>query len=710
MRKLFFTICFISSWVISSTAYSAIREIIDEEDFNKIKSEQVAQRKRVSQIKDDVPTDRREFIKYIRERAAKAVKTSLDSVEGNSGMSIVHSDEYIAQQAQEGKTSFQKMYEEALNRVGLDEYNNPDDIIRDDASQQQQMPSNKKLRSQEALETVQKKKREFDFDIITITLPNGETVQAPAKEHIPYLASKIEILPDGLVRIRETVMVIANGEKLKYGLTKALPKYSISRDGVRNSTIPYLNGVKINGSDIDYVLRDNFDRFLITPKNRLPLQSGIYTYEFDYILDRKLWYYKDFNEFYWDATGSFWNLAITNAIATVRLPMNVQPLGQTLMVGYLPNDITEAGTVITYNKNSGILGFASEYPMFAGEGMFILIRIPKKGFIDPDFGKKFKWAMEDYGAILFALLGLLAIFTAYYISWKYIDKSAKDASKIKFERTSPLNRLLAKNKFDKISFGAYLLEMYRRGVINIVKDERGINITKRSNSLSNIDGCMRKVMKILFRKKETNFVVSHDTAARLNDAGKVVEKNTRRRLACLIFKLNLGYILLSGAMLILTELAIAYLNVNMWPVFGTLIKTSILAVLCFGVLTVGIGNKYLRIALRILAVVGLIIIGLYMYNYIRLISTILIMAMIYTMFAFSRKFMAHDGLIRHNIAEAQALEKKLKDSASSIILGNQFAANQPNIFALEAVDAYTRTPQVEIIYRLDLVKEIVDVM
>jgi len=707
MKKLFWAIYFISLFFIGSTAYSATREIINPEEYNKIKSGQTVPHNTVAEAKDDVPASREEFIRYIRERAKKAAVTKIDTLEGNTGLSVVHSNEYIAQQVQDGKSTFQKMYEEALNKVGWNERAAREDISSQEASL---APSEGKLRSEVALQKVQKTAPEFNFDIINITLPNGKMVEAPAKEHIPYLSSKIEIMPDGLVRIRETIVVVANGEKLKYGLIKALPKYSISRKGERNSTIPYLNGVRVNGTYVEYVLKDNFDRFLIMPKHRFQLQSGIYTYEFDYVLDRKLWYYDEFNEFYWDVTGSFWNLAITNAIATVRLPINVAPLGETLMVGYLPNDITEEGTVITYNKRKGIMGFASEYPMFAGEGMFMLIRIPKKGFTDPDFNKKFKWFTEDYGGVLFAFLGFCLIFAAYYISWKNMDKSAKDGAKIKFAKTPMLNRLLAKGVYDKISFGAFLLEMFRRGFLNIIRNEKGIMLIKRNNDLHGLNAYMRKALNVLFPKKETMLFMSYAVSARLNEASKAVRSGTLWSLKMRVLKLNIGYILLSFIMLFGIEAAISYLSVSMWTTFKILIKITIFMGLCFSVFAVNISNKYLSFVLRILAVGGLIVAGLNMYNHIHLISVVLIMATEYVIFLFSRIFSKPDGLIRYNVCEAKELAQKLKDDEDRVILNHKFAASQPDIFALDASDYYSRTIQNDLFYRLDLVKEIIKFM
>lgn len=142
------------------------------------------------------------------------------------------------------------------------------------------------------------------------------------------------------------------------------------------------------------------------------------------MLDRKLWYYKDRNEFYWDVTGSFWNLVVSQAVATVRLPVDVNPLGQSMFIGYPPKNLTDRYSTITKDRRTNALGFTATTPLFAGEGMHILISIPKAGFIEPDFNKKFEWFIEDYGDIIFSFLGLLAIVSAYLVSWRFINSDA----------------------------------------------------------------------------------------------------------------------------------------------------------------------------------------------------------------------------------------------------------------------------------------------
>ncbi len=706
MKKLFFAICFIGTAAWAAAVFAATREVSNPIEFEKMKSGQ--NRPAPAQHDySDIPDTAEEFIDYITDRAQKVTKMPQSSIDNNSGMSIIHSSDYLAQQAQEGKSTFEKIYEEALSKISLDDYSQPADILPSSGSS---APSDGQLLSEIALQQNYRQPDQLDFDVIKVELPNGETVTAPAKEHIPYLSGKIEIMPNGLVRIRESVTVIANGEKLKYGLSKALPKYSISREGVRNSTIPYLNGVKINNTEIEYVLRDNGDRFLITPKKQFPLQPGIYTYEFDYILDRKLWYYDQFNEFYWDVTGSYWNLAISKAIATVRLPVNIRPMGQTIMLGFLPDRISDRGTVVTLNKQNNALGFVSLVPLLAGEGMHMLVRIPKQGFIDPDFNKKFKWFMEDYGDILFALLGLAAILGAYLLSWRNIDRSASDNAKIKFQRTPALYRMLAKGVYDKTSFGAFLLDLYRRGILDIQKNENGITLIKRTDNLGSLSSLARKAVRQIFPDKEAALPLTPANVLKLKRASASVEKETFKSFKWLLLKLNSGYVLFSCLMMFLAELAMVYMKVDMWQAFGVLFSASITVAFYWGIFNLRAKNAALRIVLRVFSLLLITLAVLVMSIHIHLISALLILTMIYTIFTYSKLFAKREGLIRHNIKEAKDMALRLRNDAEKIILGHRFAANQPNIFALDAAAAYAKLPQIATVYKLDVMSEIISLL
>ena len=60
--------------------------------------------------------------------------------------------------------------------------------------------------------------------------------------------------------------------------------------------------------------------------------------------------------------------------------------------------------------------------------------------------------------------------------------------------------------------------------------------------------------------------------------------------------------------------------------------------------------------------------------------------------------------------EAKNMAENLRNSAEAIILGKQFANSQPNILALDAFGAYSKTRDIEDVYKLDLIQEIIKML
>ena len=700
MKKLFLSVCFISLFAAALPGHAAVTAMRDEialQQHNIDKSMNL----RPMAEPAGVPTNFEDFVDFIRERSKTVEKTSMDVLQKSSSMNVIDDISYIASQRQE-KSTFEKIYESAMERLKLLEKKPSAERINTPALVAQEI----KQEQQNLQNAAQNPKTQKSLDVVNVTLPGGQTVLAPAKEHIPYLSAKIDIMPNGMVHIIETVSLVANGQKLKYGLNKALPKYSVSREGVRNNTIPYLNGVRVNGQSVPYRLQDAGDRYLITPEKQFELPPGIYTYEFDYMLDRKLWYYDDRNEFYWDVTGSFWNLAISQAIATIRLPVDIRPLGQNMLIGYLPNLLTDRYTTITQHRHTNALGFTATRPLFAGEGLHILVSIPKAGFMEPDFNKKFEWFIEDYGDIIFSLAGFLAIIIAYIVSWRYISQNAGGVQ-ADMQKTPPLLRLLAQGKFDKVSFASFLLDLFRRGIIDLKSDHESFVIIKKTDNLSRLNKYEKKAYRQLIGAKEFSVTFSRGNALKLKRAAKLIEKDTFKRLKLLSLKLNAGYILFSCAMLLLSEGAVALLSVNPAGTFGMLLSATVTAAFYIWLLRKHFERRRLQYVIKFFAAVMIVLSAMVMSLYIHTVSILFILGMIWSIFIYTSLFAKRNGLIKNNIRDAVQFARYLRDNAKAIILGGEFRLQQANIYALDAADNYPKSEETARDYRLDLMPAVI---
>ena len=151
-----------------------------------------------------------DFKRYLIERLKSVAITKYDKNSGSFGGSATSVVEDKIPGVTVEKPFFDRIYEEAIKRSA--------EISTEPASEQlDPRILQPELRQKQQEETDQ-------LPMLSILLPPfDEKVSVPPFEHIPYLFTRIEVLPDGLVKFDETIMVVANNQKLRYPLAKALP-------------------------------------------------------------------------------------------------------------------------------------------------------------------------------------------------------------------------------------------------------------------------------------------------------------------------------------------------------------------------------------------------------------------------------------------------------------------------------------------------------
>lgn len=635
----------------------------------------------------DIP-DGKSMREYLTERLKKAIVAKLDDkdLKKSSSMDVQHSAEYIASQKESQKSTFQKIYESAIDRVTSQNQPERTDIRNENTTVNRQQ---------------QAEWEKPNFDVIEIELPpNFEKTLAPALEHIPYFFSDIELTPQGMMNITETIVVVANGVKLKNGLSRAIPKYSTSRIGQRNKIDMTLISVELDGQYIPYRLQETSNDIMIVPAKEYRLPNGVHTYTIRYLVDHKMWYYDKFNEIYWDATGSSWNLVIARAGALVTLPAGAEPLGYSFVLGY-PEYLTEAGATI-YKADEGSTGFISRRPLFIGEGMHIIASLPPNVFELPSMGRRFSWFINDFGDVLFSIFGFMAILISYSISWSGMNRTNKK-QKGNLRKNPVMLRYLLKNGFDKISFGAFLLELFKRNIIDIVKDDGGISLIKKNDNLTGLESREKKAVNSLFINHESVLKIEAKNALKIKRAYKLLEENTIGKFKNFSLKLNIGYLGFSIGMLLIAEVVIAMLKIDRLQAISVLLSGT--ASITFYIWFWG---KKSNIILRSFIVIFLLFTIFIMSVFVHPMTALLIAAMVYTIFSYTKLFAKRSGLVKGNIIEAGEFEEFLIRNKENILLGKDFNHQQPSIFALDLADNFPKNANIEKVYRLDVVKDLVN--
>ena len=693
MRKLFFAIYFIAAFQRTvHNSYAGTQEVISLEEANRVRQSSILPDNSAASSEVSFSSPKQMF-NYMKGRLKNAIITKYDPDSASNGSTATSVEEDpLPQDMEAQKSTFQKIYEDAIKRI-----ENEDKMAAPaPAPTMPSLPSQPQTTAGSSFKTI---------DILLP--PFNQRTRVPAFEHIPYLFSRIEVLPDGLLKIEETIIVIANGQKLKSPLILSVPGNVVSRYGEIRKTDTSIIGVTINDMPVEYKVDKKGGSTLLMPVKNFPLENGVYRYVFTYVVDRQIWHYSDFDEVFWNVTGSAWNLVVARAGASIVLPKGSEPIAQSMATGY-PGHLNINDVTITRDAPN-VVGFVTKVPLFLAEGMYITVEIPK-GVVDkPTLSNKIAWAIADYGDIIFALIDLLVILGAYIASWKYIQKNPKKVT-FSLRKTPMMLRYLVKGTYDKVSFGAFFLDLFKKNIIDIQNSDGNILLIKKTDNLKVLNRNEQRAVKELFGKKDAVLQVK-DNILKLKRASRHIGQDIKGKFNLFALKLNAGYLLFSIGMLVLTEWFIALLSLDTLPIFISLLMSS----LAFGFYLVFFSirwkNKVINLLCKTLA---LLFLGLTFVIFCARVSfwaALLLCAAMIVILVFSKKYTRRSGLLQGNIQDARNYADYLVQNCENITLGLDFLTQQANILALEVDGHYSKnTANIKDYYKIDAIKEIISKM
>lgn len=693
MRKLFFAIYFIAATLTTvHNSYAGTQEVISLEEANRVRQSSLLPDNSGASSEVSFSSPKQMF-NYMKNRLKGAIVTKYDPESASNGSTATSVEEDpLPQDMEAEKSTFQKIYEDAIKRIENE----------DKAAARSPAPIS------QISEPTQKSVSQSSADTIDILLPPfNQRTRVPAFEHIPYLFSRIEVLPDGLLKIEETIIVIANGQKLKSPVVLPVPDNIVSRDGkIRQNDVSVIS-VTINDMPVEYKVDKQGGSTLLMPVKNFPLENGVYRYVFTYVVDRQVSYYPDYDEVYWNVSGSAWNLVIARAGASIVLPKGSEPITQSLAIGY-PGRLNVDDVTITKDAPN-VIGFVAEVPLFLAEGMHVSVQIPKGVITPPTFSNKIAWAIADYGDIIFAFVCLLVVLGAYLASWRYIQKNPSKPS-FSLRKTPMMLRYLAKGTYDKISFGAFLLDLFKKNIIDIQNADGNILLVKKTDNLRVLNKNEQRAVNELFGKKDAVLQVK-DNILKLKRASRYIAQDMKGKFNLFALKLNAGYLFFSIGMLILTEWFIALLSLDTSEVFLSLLATT----LSFGFYLIFFNirwkNRIINFLCKAFAVLFMLLSFVIFCAKVSLWSALLLCATMIIILFFSKKYTQRSGLLQGNIQDARGYADYLAQNSENIMLGKDFLNQQANILALEIDRHYAKkTPNIKDFYKLDIAKEIISKM
>ncbi len=664
MNKLFLAICF--SVMVVFNANAKTTEITDKS--------QLPQRQQLQQnMSKPIEVSIDEMGEFLSDRLERALIVDKNRVSTKS-THVQPSEQALKANIEASKSTFQKIYEQALKRVDAKAPEQHPDI-----SFSPQMHS--------SMVNIDNSKNSTSH--ITTELPiGGIKISVPAQEHIPYLMTNIDILPEGVVKFSETIMVVADGKKLSHGLTRVLPEYIYSRNGKRKKINYTLIDVSANDEKLPYKIGSGQNLLFLTADTPIILDPGIYTYKFEYLADNLLWEHDDFYELYWDITGSVWNIPIMRSGATLTLPQDLVPTAQTVLIG-TPQQLTDKDATIIH-PSPQTWGYASKRPLSAGESIYLISTIPNHEILNAPWDKKLLRSFNTYSDIYISFITLSAILLSFLISWKYIKKN-KGQLKITLKKTPHLVRLLALNRYDIKSFGAFLLDMYRKNIIDIQQADDTILLVKRTDNLKTLTNKEQKAISFLFTQNEPVLNVNKNNRLKIIRAARVIEKELRNNLWKFLLKLNSGYLFFSIGMLLLGELFISLSTLNPILTFIILSLGTLCGALGILLLYKKSYSKILSICFKVLGC-GIILLAIvFILSVVSPWSMLFVLSAIFAIRYYTSSYAQRNGLLKKYIEDIAAQKDKLLKHKESIIIGREIANQQPFIWALDLEDKFIGT-------------------
>jgi uncharacterized membrane protein YgcG len=307
-------------------------------------------------------------------------------------------------------------------------------------------------------------------------------VSSPGKtaEYIERFHSDIEIRKNGDLHVTETIVVHAEGKQIRRGIYRDFPtRYEDDRG--RNLVVGFeVLSVKRDGMREPYHIenRSNGKRVYIGSSN-VYLKPGLYEYRLEYLTTRQLGFFDDFDELYWNVTGTGWAFRIDRASARVTLP---GPVEEFRLTGYTGPRGSTAQNLSHRRLNGNSAGFQALAPLAPNEGLTIVAGFEKGLVEEPSAAQRRAWFIEDNKAALIIAGGALALLVYYLLLWHWFGRDPEAGVVVPLYRApegfSPASmRFIERMGYDKKCFTSAVVNLAAKGALEI--DETGSNFKIR---------------------------------------------------------------------------------------------------------------------------------------------------------------------------------------------------------------------------------------
>ncbi len=225
-------------------------------------------------------------------------------------------------------------------------------------------------------------------------------------ERILGIDSEVHVLPDGSLRVLETIQIVSTGKRFKHGLKREFPIRYTGPLGSR-STVGFRVEQVLRDGDLEpfAVERERNNAVVRSGSANVWLPPGQHTYRITYVTDRQLGFFADHDELYWHAVGTHWRLPVENATATVELPPAAQGQIRSVDAYVGAKGSRERAKRALIEPSRAV--FVAGRTLAPGEGLSIVVSWPKGIVPAPKPNARFGVWLSDNRDAEVAIFGIL---------------------------------------------------------------------------------------------------------------------------------------------------------------------------------------------------------------------------------------------------------------------------------------------------------------
>ena len=360
-----------------------------------------------------------------------------------------------------------------------------------------------------------------------------------SSERILNYYTELDLNIDGTLFIIENITVKAEGNKIQRGIMREFPTKYQDKHG---------NNIIIDFEIID-VLKDGLQEpFFIKNKSNgkvvyvgdknVFLKHKNYTYTLKYNINRQVGFFENYDELYYNAIGNGWSFPIDRVNIKLSLPENASIMQHSAYTGSI-NGTGKNYKVIPLASN--IIQFENINPFSPYEGLTFAVSFPKGIIKEPTISEKTSYFLNDNSSILIFLIGYLILLFYYLYAWNKVGRDPKQGAIIP-HFTPPQNfspaaiRYILKMNFDKRCFSAAIVNMARKGYLNIIDDDN-YKLSKINDNDSMLSKGEQALAKKIFYKSDT-ITLDNKENVPIRKAMQGLKKALKNELSTHYFNVN----------------------------------------------------------------------------------------------------------------------------------------------------------------------------